>query len=145
LLRAAAGFNAARASFDDNGAEKSIPIAGSADLVVYVGHDAFMDFQIPPIQGISGARRRPAIVLGCDSKDYFSTYLAAANADPILWTTGLMAPEAYTLKAALDGWMNNEGDQQIRMRAAVAYDQYQHCGITAAQKLFAVALPRFSK
>ncbi len=137
FLKAAAGFNSARASFDDNGAQNSIPIGGSADLVVYVGHDAFMDFQIPSIQGIRGARRRPAIVLACDSKDYFSTYLASANADPILWTTGLMAPEAYTLKAALDGWMANETDQQIRTRAVAAYDKYQHCGLRAAQKLFA--------
>jgi hypothetical protein len=27
---------------------------------------------------------------------------------PLLWTTGLMAPEAYTLKAALDGWIAGE-------------------------------------
>src|SRR5579872_4938284 len=44
FLKAAAGFNAAQASFESDGAEQSIPIAGSADLVVYVGHDAFMDF-----------------------------------------------------------------------------------------------------
>jgi hypothetical protein len=137
FLKAAAGFNAARASFNDGGADQSIPIAGSADLVAYVGHDAFMDFQIPPIQGIRGARRRPAIVLACASRYYFSNYLAAANADPILWTNGLMAPEAYTLKAALDGWMTNETDEQIRARAAAAYDKYQHCGLHAAQKLFA--------
>src|SRR6202050_4229806 len=137
FLKAAAGFNAARASFEDGGAQKSIPISGSADLVVYVGHDAFMDFQFSPVHGIRGARRRPAIVLACDSKDYFSTYLSAANADPLLWTTGLMAPEAYTLKAALDGWVANETDEQIRTRAAAAYDKYQHCGLHAAQKLFA--------
>jgi hypothetical protein len=29
-----------------------------------------------------------------------------------------MAPEAYTLKAALDGWIAGEDDEAIRQRAA---------------------------
>src|SRR2546423_10024907 len=48
-----------------------------------------------------------------------------------------MAPEAYTLKAALDGWMAHEDDQAIRRRAAQAYDRYQKCGGRAALRLFA--------
>jgi hypothetical protein len=48
-----------------------------------------------------------------------------------------MAPEAYTLKAALDGWLLNENGETIRDRAARAYDKYQHCGIRSAQRLFA--------
>jgi hypothetical protein len=46
-----------------------------------------------------------------------------------------MAPEAYTLKSALDGWINGENDQEIRERAAEAYAKYQHCGLNAARKL----------
>jgi hypothetical protein len=48
-----------------------------------------------------------------------------------------MAPEAYTLKAALDGWIAGEGEEAIRQRAAQAYDKYQKCGRRAALKLFA--------
>ena len=48
-----------------------------------------------------------------------------------------MAPDASTLKSALDGWIMNETNQQIRQRAAAAYDQYQKCGLNAARKLFA--------
>jgi len=55
----------------------------------------------------------------------------------MLWTTGLMAPEAYTLKAALDGWMAREDDEAIHRRAALAYDRYQKCGARAALRLFA--------
>jgi phage-related baseplate assembly protein len=48
-----------------------------------------------------------------------------------------MAPEAYTLKAALDGWIAGEDDEAIRQRAAQAYDKYQKCGSRAALRLFA--------
>jgi hypothetical protein len=48
-----------------------------------------------------------------------------------------MAPEAYTLKAALDGWIAHEDGEAIRLRAAHAYDGYQHCGLRPAERLFA--------
>jgi hypothetical protein len=48
-----------------------------------------------------------------------------------------MGPEAYTLKAAIDGWLLNETGAQIVERAAVAYDKYVHCGIGGARRLFA--------
>ncbi|MFZ0634254.1 MAG: hypothetical protein WA755_09785 [Candidatus Acidiferrales bacterium] len=109
---------------------------GGADLVVYVGHDAFMDFQISSIAGRSGTKPRAAIILACASKGYFAPYLRNTGAEPLLWTTGLMAPEAYTLKAALDGWIAHEDGEAVRRRAAEAYDRYQKCGLRAAQRLF---------
>ena len=114
-----------------------LPIAGQADLMVYVGHDALMDFQIPRVQGGKGTRRRQFIVLACASKSFFGPYLQSAGGEPLLWTTGLMAPEAYTLKAALDGWLRDESPEAIRQRAATAYSRYQKCGLSAAQRLFA--------
>jgi hypothetical protein len=53
-----------------------------------------------------------------------------------LWTTGLMAPEAYVLKAALDGWILKESGDSVRRRAAAAYNKYQKCGSNAALRLF---------
>jgi hypothetical protein len=47
----------------------------------------------------------------------------------------LMAPEAYTLKSAIDGWILHESNDQIRERAAVAYDKYQRCGLKGARRL----------
>ena len=114
----------------------TLPIDGGADLIAYVGHDAFMDFQIVPISAAEGSRTRTVIVLACASKSYFKPYLKHIGANPLLWTTGLMAPEAYTLKAAVDGWIAGEDGNTIRMRAAQAYDKYQHCGLGAAQRLF---------
>ena len=76
------------------------------------------------------------MILACASKQYFTSYFRETGAEPLLWTTGLMAPEAYTLKAALDGWIAHEDGGAIQARAARAYGKYQHCGLLAAQRLF---------
>jgi hypothetical protein len=137
FLSSAAGIAKEKATFKMRSEEVSIAIAGDADLVVYVGHDAFMDFQISPIAGIKGYKPRQTIILACASKSFFAPYIRQTGAEPLLWTTGLMAPEAYTLKAALDGWIAHEDDEAIRCRAAQAYDKYQRCGARAALRLFA--------
>lgn len=137
FLSAAAGKGAEKLSVKWGSAESLVSIGGDADLAVYVGHDAFMDFQIPPIAGSKGSKQRHTIVLACGSKSFFAPYIRQTGAEPLLWTTGLMAPEAYTLKAALDGWIAGEGEEAIRQRAAQAYDKYQKCGRRAALKLFA--------
>ena len=108
---------------------------GSANLVAYIGHDGFMDFQLSSLPRQQSPAKHQAIVLACISKTYFAEPLRSTGAHPLLWTTGLMAPEAYTLKDALDGWILGESDAQIRERAAAAYNKYQKCGIKGARKL----------
>ena len=110
---------------------------GGANLVVYVGHDGIMDFQLPPVTRKKNESHRDAIILACASKQYFAEQLRTSGAYPLLWTTNLMAPEAYTLKSALDGWIAGDSNAQIRDRAATAYDKYQKCGHRAALRLFA--------
>jgi hypothetical protein len=108
---------------------------GNADLVAYIGHNGLMDFQLTSTPSQKNDRPRSAIILACASKQYFAPALRQTGADPLVWTTNLMAPEAYTLEAALDGWIENESDEQVRERAAVAYDKYQKCGVKAARRL----------
>jgi len=115
----------------------SLTAHGGAALVAYVGHDGLMDFQLPIVPRKKDEIHRDAIILACASQQYFSELLRTTGAYPLLWTTGLMAPEAYTLKSALDGWIDRESNDQVRERAAVAYDKYQKCGIRAARRLFA--------
>jgi hypothetical protein len=110
---------------------------GSAELVAYVGHNGLMDFQLNSTPESLDERQRKAIILACISKKYFAAPLKSAGASPLLWTTNLMAPEAYILSAAIDGWMKKESDEQVRLRAAKAYNTYQHCGLKAANNLFA--------
>ena len=114
-----------------------VHIGGSADLIAYIGHDGLMDFSLDSSPQKADDRRRDAIILACISKRYFSDPLRKTGANPLLWTTGLMAPEAYVLEAALDGWVLNEKGEQIRKRAATAYNRYQRCGANAASRLFA--------
>ena len=110
---------------------------GSADLVAYIGHNGLMDFNLETHPTARDDRQRRAIILACASKQYFSSALQQSGASPLLWTTNLMAPEAYVLSAAIEGWIKKESDEQIRLRAADVYHKYQHCGVKAARGLFA--------
>jgi len=114
-----------------------LTIRGGSNLVAYIGHDGLMDFRLPLVPTKKNEIRRDTIILACASKQYFAEVLRAGGAYPLLWTTNLMAPEAYTLKSALDGWIGGENNEQIRDRAAGAYDKYQKCGLRAARRLFA--------
>lgn len=134
FLDAAAGGEVEEVPVKISGHALLLKTRGGADLVAYAGHDGLMDFQLTTLpQGKSGPRQ--AIILACISKSYFSAPLHATGATPLIWTTGLMAPEAYTLKSAIDGWILHESNDQIRERAAAAYDRYQKCGVKAARHL----------
>ena len=134
FFESAAGGGADQLSLPAANAPK-LPIGGGANLVAYVGHDGLMDFQLARFPQQKNAAHRDAIILACASKQFFSDALHATGAYPLIWTTGLMAPEAYTLKSALDGWIAGENSDQIRDRAAGAYDKYQKCGLRAAHRL----------
>ena len=114
-------------------------IHGNANLVAYIGHNGLMEFSLPEPK-VSTTVTRPrvtdTVVLACKSKPYFEQRLIRSGAKPLLLTTGFMAPEAYTLEAALEGWIKKETGAQIRIRAAQAYNKYQKCGIKGAQRLF---------
>lgn len=117
--------------------EVEIHGGGSADLLVYIGHNGLMDFQLSSAPKKRDKEKREAIILACASKSYFTEPLRSTGAQPLLWTTNLMAPEAYILSAALDGWLNRETDEQIRLRGAKAYSTYQRIGLRGANALFA--------
>jgi hypothetical protein len=138
FLDSAAGIGREELEIQD-GTQPPITLAirGGAQLVSYIGHDGLMDAPLPRIPRQKDSASRKAIILACASKVYFANALRASGAHPLLWTTNLMAPEAYTLKSALDGWILGEDDMRIRDRAAAAYDKYQKCGIRAARNLMA--------
>ena len=113
----------------------SLTFGGGSDLVCYVGHDGLMEFDVSGRFQPTDNTTRDAIILACISKDYFKPYLEVTGANPLVWSTGLMSPEAYSLKWAIDGWILNETDAQIRERAAKAYNHYQKCGMRGARNL----------
>ncbi len=114
---------------------KTIGIKGNSELVAYIGHDGLMDFDIQEKFVNTDNKTRDAIILACYSKSYFLPHLENAKVNPLVWTTGLMAPEAYTIHDAITGYVNGETNDQIRLRAAKAYHKYQKCGLNAAKNL----------
>lgn len=131
FLEATAGRN----EFSLKQNDTRLNFGGKAQLLNYVGHDGLMEFNVEGNFTPINTTKRDAIILACISKDYFKPYIEKTKANPLVWTTGLMAPEAYTLKAAIDGWIVNETDLQVRERVAQAYHKYQKCGIKGARRL----------
>jgi len=137
FLAAAAGTPGETVDVSSDGKTVTLHLGGSASLIAYVGHDGLMDFRLTSVPKRRDQEQRDTIILACASKSYFAEALRATGANPLLWTTNLMAPEAYVLSAAIEGWLRKETGEQIRLRAAAAYNQYQNCGLQSAQKLFA--------
>jgi hypothetical protein len=134
FLRAAAGHPGGVVAARDRRAATY----GGAALTVYIGHNGLMDFDLPSVQPGAGTAPPDAIVLACKSRTYFGPRLRRMGSEPLLLTTGLMAPEAYVLEAALRAWTAGRPTTEIREKAAQAYNKYQKCGIRAARRLFSV-------
>lgn len=131
FLAAAAGKAAATVLYQND----SLYFGGAANLLAYIGHDGLMDFKLPVAEQSASPAKRETIVLACYSRHFFAPHLKAAGAAPLLWTTNLMAPEAYTLHDALRPWIKGEPAEEIRNAAAQAYSRYQHCSFKAAKNL----------
>ena len=116
---------------------KTIGINGNAKLLAYIGHDGLMDFNLTEKFNSKDDVSRDVIILACISKRFFSPHLINTKANPLVWTTGLMCPEAYTLHDAIEGYIKNEPAEKIRTRAAKAYSKYQKCSEKAARNLLA--------
>lgn len=113
----------------------TIGINGNAKMVAYIGHDGLMDFQLNESFSNTDGKQRDAIILACISKKYFAPHLAQAKANPLLWTTGLMAPEAYVLHDALTGYIAGATAEQIQIKGAMAYSRFQKCSLKASKNL----------
>ena len=114
-----------------------IGINGNAKLVAYIGHDGLMDFQVNENFANSDGKKRDAIILACISKKYFAPHLMATKANPLVWTTGLMCPEAYTLHDAITAYIAGGNNEQVQLQAAKAYTKFQKCSLKASKNLLA--------
>jgi hypothetical protein len=112
-----------------------IGIGGNSRLLAYIGHDGLMEFEISEEFKNSDGKKRDVIILACYSKKYFAPHLKEANVNPLIWTTHLMCPEAYTVHDAITGYIAKESGESIRSRAARAYSRYQKCSEKAARNL----------
>lgn len=116
-------------------ADKALGIKGHATTLAYIGHDGLMDFQLNETFRNTDKIKRDIFVLACFSKKFFAPYVKDANVEPVLWTSHLMAPEAYIIHDALEAYLNNASREQVRAQAAAAYAKYQKCSLKAAKNL----------
>ena len=118
--------------------DRDVAFGGASHVIAFVGHNGLMDFQAPELpRSAVKPRAHASMVLACLSQDYFSVLLKPYSA-PLLTTRGLMAPEAYTLDAALTSWFSGEPASAVQLAAARAYAHYQKTSERAALRLFAV-------
>ena len=108
-----------------------------AHVFAYIGHNGLMDFTLPS----SGIDKNvhstsSAIILACKSDPYFAGYLRETETFKLLTTSGFMAPEAYTLEAAITAWFSGGSPNETHLAAATAYSQYQKAKLTWSEKLF---------
>lgn len=114
---------------------KIIGTGANAQLLCYIGHDGLMDFNLDKTFKQADGKKRDAIILACYSKRFFAEHLRPTGAQPLLWSTGLMSPEAYTLYDALDAYIRQQPVTVLRQKAAGAYSRYQKCSNRAAMNL----------
>jgi hypothetical protein len=112
---------------------RTIGIGGNSGMLAYIGHDGLMDFELSDEFKNTDGKKRDVAILACYSKSFFEPHLADANVNPLVLTTGLMCPEAYTIHDAISGYLKNETNEQVRTRAALAYAKYQKCSEKAAR------------
>lgn len=117
--------------------KETIKMQGHSSLIAYIGHNGLMDVSLPNTFKNTDGKKRDAIILACASKQYFAPYLKSANAYPLVWTTNLMCPEAYTLYDAIGSYIRGENNTQVQNSAAAAYSKYQKCSLKAAKRLLA--------
>jgi len=116
--------------------EHEIDAGGSAHVIAFVGHNGLMDFAAPSLPAARAiAQPHASVVLACMSDSFFAELLGK-DSIPLITTTGLMAPEAYTLAALLESWFGGGDGNQARNAAAVAYAKYQRTSENAARRLF---------
>ena len=108
------------------------------EMVVYIGHNGLMDFELPPPPKAEPRGRRPdVVVLCCKSQSYFSIRVELAGGRPVLTTTQFMYPGSFILEAAADGWLRGAPPRTLRELAANAYAANQNISPRAALGVFA--------
>lgn len=137
FLSIAAGNNRENNSVAVNERQIAFSSGGASALVVFIGHNGLMDFELEALPDKNpDSQAKSSVVLACASKPYFLDILLEGGSHPLILTTGLMAPEAYTLEAVINAFVTGKTSSGIKEAAAAAYQKYQKCPLSAARRLF---------
>jgi hypothetical protein len=112
--------------------------SGSYDMVVYIGHNGLMDFDLPKTGKSEKQAKTPdCVVLCCMSERYFKDRIEAAGGRPVLLTTQLMYPGAFILRAVSDTWLDGKNRSALRESAGIVYAKNQKLSKKAGTGVFA--------
>lgn len=141
FLSLSAGNSAEMVSVKENDKPVQIHAGGQAHLQAYVGHNGLMEFTLPDIPSYKAqpGKINSSIVLAGFSDHYFREKLVKTQTHSLLTTNGLMAPEAYTLEAAIVSWFSGNTPDKTHMAAATTYSKYQNARLSWAAALFATS------
>jgi hypothetical protein len=140
FLQIASGHSPCSLKIERGSDTIEVTAGGESHLVAFVGHNGLMDLQLDEYPEASNvAKPISAAVLCCHSYSFFQEPLNAARCHQLLLTTGLMAPEAYTLDAVARSWAGGGSADDVRESAARAYARYQKCGLGGARRLFRIS------
>jgi hypothetical protein len=112
---------------------------GGYDLVIFVGHDGLMDFQLPmPARAGDQPKKPDCAALCCISEQYFKDHIVAAGGRPVVLTTQLMYPGSFVVAALVETWAAGGSTAELRASAGAAYAANQRISTKAGMGVFAV-------
>jgi hypothetical protein len=109
---------------------------GESDLLVFVGHNGLMDFQLPLVRA-APVKRPDVMVLCCKSLDYFKQRILDQGGRPVLLTTQFMYPGGFLVRDGVAAWLLKPDPAPIRNAAATAYAKNQGISLRSAAGVFA--------
>jgi hypothetical protein len=116
--------------------QTDISVGRDAHVIAYVGHNGLMDFYPPELEkNPDDQLARGAIILACKSHEYFKNLIDSPTS-LLLTTRSFMAPEAYSLEAAISSWFEHSDQQTVAGEASKAYAKYQKISEKSARTVF---------
>jgi len=113
----------------------TILIKSDADMLCFSGHNGLMDMDIEPVKTVDGIKRE-GVVISCYSGYYFNRFFRAAQAYPLVFTSGLLYPGAFILDDVISSWATGKSRNECRIAAGESYNRIMKCGRQAGINLF---------
>lgn len=116
----------------------SIGIHGSADLVVFNGHNGLLDLyeEQPEVWYNNSATQKDMVAIACFANEYFEREARRAQAYPLIRAKSTLHPGAFILSAIIDDWAMLKTVESMRLSAGRAYCKVHNCSIKTSKNLF---------
>lgn len=109
--------------------------SGSADFLIFNGHNGLMDNYMDVIQNVDNIEK-DAAVISCLSSSFFMEHLKCLKAYPLVVTRDYLPPEGYIAEAIIDAWAELKPDEEIRLSAGNAMFRIFKRNQKAMQRIF---------